>query len=1115
VAKIELEFTGQDSDLQAALQEQRDLLVAIRDASKEASSAIQQDAAKNVASAEKFNTAITSAAAATVALGKTDTGKVAGELDKATASAEDFEQAATSGADAMDGAFTELIRDAKAAAKEQGILVKGLDEQKQAVFRLLVNVGALTKEEAKAGQEALELIDAFEQAGKASKEPAKGAITLREQIRAAKIELDALIESSDGKLTPQLIAAAQKAGQLDDRMKDLNDTVRAFNPDERFGPAIGILNNIASGGQAAAAAIGLLGDESEDVGRALLKIQQVTAFVSGLQGLTRGLVDNFRNLRTQVVAFSAAQRASTAATAADAAAKGIQATATGAATTATFSLSGAIKGLTAALAANPFTAIAVALLALGAALVSVLGDARDFKAEVDDLISSLDELAATNAARVDLKTRLEVARAELDFIRSNGDERAKQAKEEKIFLAERQRLIIAQLDAEQNTLAAIRQLRNLEGETSDEAIEARQTLLKAAQQYQREYVKINGDIQVSDAEARNTALQNQKDLIADREAYAKKRRQIEEQLANDLLNIQKDLDKRVKAAELAEADPRKRLDIEREAAFEEIRILEQNLKRKIALIEIERRIGVEAFSALSEAQKQARADALIDDGQIALSLQQVQQLQVLETATWNKFYEGLTELDRKNIETRLELEKDGNERALKELDIELTKRGEALRAAGATEEQILEFKRTQRANLRRELALKDIELEEQLATAQLEAMQNQGQREVDFETDKQIKLLNIQIEFAQKRLVQQEQDNTKQGQVLVAQTKATIANLQNEVKKLEAGRPQLDLFELLGLNYSDAQKQQIVQGLQEIANLASVITDAAQQEVEANISATDQIIADRERRADELNTQLDREIDLARLGYANNVDLIRRQLQEQQRAAAEDKQRRRDLLAERRRLAKQQLAIDAITQGSSLVTAAAQTLAASSSGGIPGIIAAVAAIAGMIAFFVGIQQRARAITAQSAGELGEGGIIKGPRHSQGGVPIPGTNMVAEGGEMVTNRKSTKKHFAALQAINSDNFDSPAFNKWLSGQLLDTGVKLDEGLIEQIVQDKHEYSSEVYVNNTTDNKRLEKKVEVLTAEVSGLRSDLSLKEDRYTEKGKTVIVKGNKTTKKRG
>lgn len=52
-------------------------------------------------------------------------------------------------------------------------------------------------------------------------------------------------------------------------------------------------------------------------------------------------------------------------------------------------------------------------------------------------------------------------------------------------------------------------------------------------------------------------------------------------------------------------------------------------------------------------------------------------------------------------------------------------------------------------------------------------------------------------------------------------------------------------------------------------------------------------------------------------------------------------------------------------------------------------------------------------------QYADGGLLRGKRHSQGGMKIQGTNMEVEGGEYVTNRASTNANLPLLEYINSN------------------------------------------------------------------------------------------------
>lgn len=73
---------------------------------------------------------------------------------------------------------------------------------------------------------------------------------------------------------------------------------------------------------------------------------------------------------------------------------------------------------------------------------------------------------------------------------------------------------------------------------------------------------------------------------------------------------------------------------------------------------------------------------------------------------------------------------------------------------------------------------------------------------------------------------------------------------------------------------------------------------------------------------------------------------------------------------------------------------------------------ALAAIVGaMGAVQVGVMTRQLA-------KLEDGGLLKGKRHSNGGMRVEGTNIEVEGGEYVVNRESTAKNIGLIRYINS-------------------------------------------------------------------------------------------------
>lgn len=108
--------------------------------------------------------------------------------------------------------------------------------------------------------------------------------SLKAQIKDATNEATILAEKF-GQFSPEARKAAQRVAELKDRMDDFREQVAALHPD-KFNRIATVVGGIANGIQAAQGAMALFGSESEDVQKALLKVQGAMAFAQGLEGLT-------------------------------------------------------------------------------------------------------------------------------------------------------------------------------------------------------------------------------------------------------------------------------------------------------------------------------------------------------------------------------------------------------------------------------------------------------------------------------------------------------------------------------------------------------------------------------------------------------------------------------------------------------------------------------------------------------------------------------------------------------------------------------------------------------------------------------------------------------------
>jgi tape measure domain-containing protein len=123
--------------------------------------------------------------------------------------------------------------------------------------------------------------------------------------------------------------------------------------------------------------------------------------------------------------------------------------------------------------------------------------------------------------------------------------------------------------------------------------------------------------------------------------------------------------------------------------------------------------------------------------------------------------------------------------------------------------------------------------------------------------------------------------------------------------------------------------------------------------------------------------------------------------------AAEEK-RLGELQKQREKDVRAQQVLAQIQIATQLAVAVANAAAAGF--GVASAITIAAAIAAAAAGFI----KSKAIAQSAVPQFGEGGIIEGKSHKQGGVLIN-----AEGGEYVANKKATGKYLPLLEAINKD------------------------------------------------------------------------------------------------
>jgi len=93
----------------------------------------------------------------------------------------------------------------------------------------------------------------------------------------------------------EYVQTLQKLGGIKDDIGDLNDEIKAFNPQGKIAALGNVMGGVASGIQGAVGAMALFGVESEETQKMLLKVQAASAFADGIKGIV-GMGDAFKVL---------------------------------------------------------------------------------------------------------------------------------------------------------------------------------------------------------------------------------------------------------------------------------------------------------------------------------------------------------------------------------------------------------------------------------------------------------------------------------------------------------------------------------------------------------------------------------------------------------------------------------------------------------------------------------------------------------------------------------------------------------------------------------------------------------------------------------------------------
>ena len=242
----------------------------------------------------------------------------------------------------------------------------------------------------------------------------------------------------------------------------------------------------------------------------------------------------------------------------------------------------------------------------------------------------------------------------------------------------------------------------------------------------------------------------------------------------------------------------------------------------------------------------------------------------------------------------------------------------------------------------------------------------------------------------------------------------TIAKIDQEIEKSKGDERGNDIYGLFGLNLDDDQKEAISTSVSFAIEQLNSFLDAKVQAADAAVSAADKEVDASQRR-------LDAELEARANGYANNVAMAQKELDQA-------KKNQEKALKEQQKAQKAQQAIQTIQQIGNLVTASALIW---SQLGFPFAIPAIAIMWGSFAAAkIKAAQLSKSANAGGSENYGDGTVelLAGGSHQSGddvdlGTKPDGTRRRAEGGEFfaVINKRNSRRFRRLIpDVINSLN-----------------------------------------------------------------------------------------------
>jgi len=432
-------------------------------------------------------------------------------------------------------------------------------------------------------------------------EATKSVGSIKQLLKEANAEL-IKAQSEFGDYSTEAVNAAKKVAKLKDSIGEAAETAQLFDPGKKFQVFAGALSAVAGGFTAVQGALGLVGVESDNVQKSLLKVQSALALSQGLSTVADSVKD-FQRLAAvikQSTIFTKAFQMATIAANAVQRAFGVAVTSTGV----------AFKALRAAIITTGIGALVVGI----GLLVNKIMDWVDSSSKAEKAQEKL--AASTKKLNADIDNQIAVLTA-------LGN------KEDEIY-----RLKVQRTDNELNLL---RNKLKTQGKLTDEEL--------------ADFRKLKTDKEVLDIQEQNRIKKNQNEEAKDRKAAYDKQKQERDANAKEIRSAEQALeDIRIENIQNEFLKNQERINLEYRRRVDEINALkiQESLKTQLIIEEQKKRdLALQENNKLIQKQQTDAAEiAKVNDvNQKANALN-------LEKS----FQNGLIQIQKASADTKVKIE---------------------------------------------------------------------------------------------------------------------------------------------------------------------------------------------------------------------------------------------------------------------------------------------------------------------------------------------------------------------------------------------------------------------------------------------------------------------------